>query len=765
MAVNLNNDECYIGQWKHGKKHGHGMGFDGEGNFYIGEWEDGKPSGYGIMSYPDGTVYLGGFREDVRNGKGYFYESNGNSYEGEFLNGFRHGEGILYIPEDGFYKINYSHQGVELNRKKIQNSGLHGPMELVKKTTEYVDEAGKVYKIYHGYVVEKYNQTSEKLELIPIGQGTMYFGIRTNRDAKNISKQVPSLEEKFYYGYSITGIWEGNQISGDMRVEFCNGDWYQQNKELGRGTYKMEHQETEQEETMNIEIEPYQLSIGTFNNQGELEGIGICLKQEECYMGGLKKGKPQGYGTKYEKNGTFYSGNWRDGLHSGKGIMLYRSGVVNEGEFLNDFWDETGTGIIYYMNGNSLKKTRINGKELPQNLSSSNTASTSKKEINNKSSESSTNSRKKMSAGVDETTNTSSQSTSTQAIVDKPSLTIHQNSSGTMMGGKPLSSPPSIISPHAAGFNTKRKDDMHLTETVMWDYENRKMLGGRRVTINPPLQPGSSSNTTRMMTLPEQSSQLAPPANSQDTSEAIMGGKPLSSPPSIITPLAVAFNIKGEDDMHLTETVMWDYENRKMLGGRRVTIKPPLQPGSSSNTTRMTLPEQSSQLAPPVNSQDASGTMMGGASVPQGRPFRPYHPNPNLHVGSNSIRMTNIGGRLFPGNSQDPSGTMMGGGPVNTAENSRLPTHPPDHLLDSYKRIIGNGWNQLPPQPGSFLSNIRSKQVTNPPQTTSQSNAGSSSNMPSRAFTPPDGEEQPSGTVQDASFSTINPNTEHKNKR
>ncbi|XP_033107679.1 MORN repeat-containing protein 1-like [Anneissia japonica] len=117
----------YEGEWKEGKKHGHGKlmmadgGFyEGEfingeieghgfrkwaisGNTYSGQFESGEMNGFGVLTYPDGTVYEGEFQNNMKEGHGILKYSDGAVYEGSFHKNKRHGGGSqVYANGDHF---------------------------------------------------------------------------------------------------------------------------------------------------------------------------------------------------------------------------------------------------------------------------------------------------------------------------------------------------------------------------------------------------------------------------------------------------------------------------------------------------------------------------------------------------------------------------------------------------------------------------------------------------------------------------------------
>ncbi|XP_046851572.1 MORN repeat-containing protein 1-like isoform X2 [Xenia sp. Carnegie-2017] len=107
----------YEGEWRKGKKHGHGrlVMVDGSyyegsfkngeisghgyrswsysGNVYIGEFKCGEICGIGVMTYGNGEKYEGGWKDNKRHGEGELVEANGDIYKGSFYQHKKHGKG------------------------------------------------------------------------------------------------------------------------------------------------------------------------------------------------------------------------------------------------------------------------------------------------------------------------------------------------------------------------------------------------------------------------------------------------------------------------------------------------------------------------------------------------------------------------------------------------------------------------------------------------------------------------------------------------
>lgn len=120
FKANVDGDmtNSYVGSWRGGRFHGHGVRLFPDGTRYEGEYADGKPHGIGRMvyakskhviqfdgrweagqcrdgteSYSDGTEYSGEMLDGLRDGRGQMVWGSGDIYEGDWRRGFMHGQG------------------------------------------------------------------------------------------------------------------------------------------------------------------------------------------------------------------------------------------------------------------------------------------------------------------------------------------------------------------------------------------------------------------------------------------------------------------------------------------------------------------------------------------------------------------------------------------------------------------------------------------------------------------------------------------------
>eukprot|EP00079_Xenopus_tropicalis_P011075 XP_002936606.2 PREDICTED: MORN repeat-containing protein 1 [Xenopus tropicalis] len=94
----------YEGQWKSGKKHGHGKLLFKDGSYYEGEFADGEITGNGLRYWSSsGNKYSGEFQTGEIHGHGVMQYKDGGRYEGEFVFGIKEGHGLLMDKEGQTY--------------------------------------------------------------------------------------------------------------------------------------------------------------------------------------------------------------------------------------------------------------------------------------------------------------------------------------------------------------------------------------------------------------------------------------------------------------------------------------------------------------------------------------------------------------------------------------------------------------------------------------------------------------------------------------
>nr|XP_055118561.1 MORN repeat-containing protein 1 isoform X7 [Symphalangus syndactylus] len=117
----------YEGEWKGGRKHGHGKLLFKDGSYYEGAFVDGEimgegrrhwawsgdtfsgqfvlgePQGYGVMEYKAGGCYEGEVSHGMREGHGFLVDQDGQVYQGSFHDNKRHGHGQMLFKNGDKY--------------------------------------------------------------------------------------------------------------------------------------------------------------------------------------------------------------------------------------------------------------------------------------------------------------------------------------------------------------------------------------------------------------------------------------------------------------------------------------------------------------------------------------------------------------------------------------------------------------------------------------------------------------------------------------
>ncbi|XP_003891042.2 MORN repeat-containing protein 1 isoform X1 [Papio anubis] len=117
----------YEGEWKGGRKHGHGKLLFKDGSYYEGAFVDGEitgegrrhwawsgdtfsgqfvlgePQGYGVMEYKAGGCYEGEVSHGMREGHGFLVDRDGQVYQGSFHDNKRHGPGQMLFKNGDKY--------------------------------------------------------------------------------------------------------------------------------------------------------------------------------------------------------------------------------------------------------------------------------------------------------------------------------------------------------------------------------------------------------------------------------------------------------------------------------------------------------------------------------------------------------------------------------------------------------------------------------------------------------------------------------------
>jgi hypothetical protein len=105
----------YVGEFKGGFPHGHGINRHTNGDMYLGEHKFGKPNGLGTYTFADGTKYVGELLDGKFHGQGTETYPTNYKFVGEFVDGKYNGDGVMYradgsVAQSGSYIGGFFHR-------------------------------------------------------------------------------------------------------------------------------------------------------------------------------------------------------------------------------------------------------------------------------------------------------------------------------------------------------------------------------------------------------------------------------------------------------------------------------------------------------------------------------------------------------------------------------------------------------------------------------------------------------------------------------
>lgn len=130
----------YVGEYKNGKRHGHGTYIWACGHKYVGEWKDGKRHGKGEYTSANGNRYVGEWKDGLANGEGEYTWSNGNKYIGAWVDGKRHGRGEYICADGGGYIGDWFHDVARNKPTSYYEPSFEYPMDVLIKRNQDTDK-------------------------------------------------------------------------------------------------------------------------------------------------------------------------------------------------------------------------------------------------------------------------------------------------------------------------------------------------------------------------------------------------------------------------------------------------------------------------------------------------------------------------------------------------------------------------------------------------------------------------------------------------
>nr|XP_002738000.2 PREDICTED: MORN repeat-containing protein 1-like [Saccoglossus kowalevskii] len=118
------NGNVYSGHFLNGELHGHGVMRYANGMEYRGEFQSNKKEGHGVLIEIDGSMYEGSFHSNQRHGEGQQTYVNGDRYIGDWINGYRQGSGEITFADKTIYDGQWRNDMFNGEGTYIHSSGM-----------------------------------------------------------------------------------------------------------------------------------------------------------------------------------------------------------------------------------------------------------------------------------------------------------------------------------------------------------------------------------------------------------------------------------------------------------------------------------------------------------------------------------------------------------------------------------------------------------------------------------------------------------------
>lgn len=343
--------------------------------------------GSGIYLYPSGAKYVGQFEAGRITGIGTCYYVNGSKYQGEWLNGFPEGKGVKTLSDGREISGNWRKGELVKEKREERAKGgasnqtncISGDCGNGKGTLIY--SSGAVYNgefkngIIHGTGVWHFTDGSKYqgqwADRLPEGKGTRTYADGTIRtglwkaglpidENGTILEQYITENDPLTYGFEMqSGCLTGNCDNGRGTFAYPNGSKYEGTFENGQPNGSGIYTYPNGERYVGIFRDGFQHGQGKLYRTDEtLEGVW----EEGEYVGKIRKEAPQsgctsgdcfnGYGTFVFRDGSKYTGSFRNKKPSGRGVMIRPNGDKYTGDWKDGIYD--GEGTLYLQNGSKV---------------------------------------------------------------------------------------------------------------------------------------------------------------------------------------------------------------------------------------------------------------------------------------------------------------------------------------------------------------------------------------------------------------------------
>jgi len=308
---------------------------------------------FGTSTYPNGEIYVGEFKHGERHGQGTYSFASGERYVGEWVDGLRSGQGSLFSSDNRLIR-----NGVWRNSEFIQSNALPSPAVASQSSPTPPSLQNPVSA--QSRLPPCPSDQSVRREMC-VGSftdpddGERYFGEwRDNQRTGQGTSTYPS-------GNTFVGEYRNGRRNGQGTFTWTNGDRYVggyiNGQRNGQGTltfangerYEGEWRDGRRNGQGTTTLANGNRYVGEYQD-GKRQGQGTyTFANGESYVGEFQNDQYHGRGTYAYANGDRYVGEFRDNRRNGQGTYTYASGASYVGEHQNG--QINGRGTYTFANG------------------------------------------------------------------------------------------------------------------------------------------------------------------------------------------------------------------------------------------------------------------------------------------------------------------------------------------------------------------------------------------------------------------------------
>lgn len=291
----------YYGGWKDGLRNGKGSLAKADGGLIVGEWANDQLVEITLRVWPEENIYAAfwGKMEDKTPKEGTLLRADGRLYHGVFTEWRGEefdGEGALLWQDKRIYAGRWKNGGTDIGGVIRRADGRM---------------TGTLSNVRAGYRAKSWQKDAEK---------QFFYGMASDEEARNAQGILFYSNGEFF-----AGKMRGGQRSGfgayrgpDESVRI--GEW-KNGAQQGYGIW------------FRRDMGAMDFYIGGFLDD-RFDGGGCLLHRNDngwdfCYSGSWKKGKESGKGISNLGGGQFFVGGFREGMRDGRGETVLPDGMRN----------------------------------------------------------------------------------------------------------------------------------------------------------------------------------------------------------------------------------------------------------------------------------------------------------------------------------------------------------------------------------------------------------------------------------------------------